>query len=159
MFDLDVVPGYRSPVRSAVLLVAVASCGPPKLAYWTLSGDQVAWAPPSRPRLASDGHCRATLHVHVVDDAGAAVAGAEVILRRGEHIAAPSTVHTDVVYQTAIVHTNKLGDAITCTADSVPETKNLLGDSRGGFLLARLGDKTGSIPVGYADTPTIILHR
>jgi len=26
-------------------------------------------------------------------------------------------------------------------------------------LLARLGDKTGSIPASYADTPVIVLHR
>lgn len=150
---------YGFTVRSAVLLVALASCGPPKLKYWTVGANEVAWTPPSRERTASDGHCRATLHVHVVDDAGTPVAGAEVILRRGEHIAAPSTVHVDLVYQTEIVHTNKLGEAVTCTADGVPETKNLFGDSRGGVVLARLGDKTGSIPSGYADTPVITLRR
>jgi hypothetical protein len=140
------------------LLLALVACGPPKLAYWTTASDRIDWATPARTPMASDGTCRASLRVRVVDEHDAPVAGAEVILRRTEHLSAPSTVPVDLTYQTEAVRTNNRGEAVTCRIDSIPDTKDLFGSLRGGELRARLADKTGSLAAPFASPPVIVLR-
>jgi hypothetical protein len=153
---------FRLTLLAVGTLLEAVGCGPPQLRYSSVSHDNTqAWTlpPPEKQGDLTSGACAARLQVRVVSETGEPVAGAEVIVRRHQHLNAPSTVPVDLEYQTKVVLTDARGVAVTCSPADIPNVKDMFGTLDGGHVLVRRGTVTVTADGPFTTSPVALVLR